>query len=92
MSENGGPVVLQEFVDEDGERLTSLPTYPCDDFDSSGNRYMLWSDIQQTFPGIDYLEVVRGRSRALYMVDQEFQLYVHLALRGCEGLQFNFHI
>lgn len=74
MNENSDPFALQEFVDEGGLHLT-LPTYPCDDFDKPGERYILWSDIWGNFPGIDHLKELRHR-RTLYMVDQDFKLYV----------------
>ncbi|KAG0010026.1 hypothetical protein BGZ82_003719, partial [Podila clonocystis] len=73
MNENSDPVVLQEFVSEYGLHLASLPTYPCDDFDKTGERYMLRSDIQHTFASIDYLED-GDREGALYMVDHDFKL------------------
>lgn len=82
MGENSDPSVRQKFVSEDGNRLASLYTYPCeeeldDSDDPSGfpdNRYMVWSDTQRQLPDVDHLKIKNGNNRELSMVHKEFKL------------------
>ncbi|KAG0339108.1 hypothetical protein BG005_003533, partial [Podila minutissima] len=46
------PPVFQKFKSKDGKRLQSLPTHV---LDVDGGRYVLWSDIELAFKGIESL-------------------------------------
>ncbi|KFH63797.1 hypothetical protein MVEG_10490 [Podila verticillata NRRL 6337] len=47
------PPVFQEFKAEDGSPLSSLQSHLCAE---TGQRYLLWIDIQHAFSGIDHLK------------------------------------
>lgn len=59
------PLVAQGFEAEDGSPLASLPTLECTE---TGERYLLWTDILGSFPGISLLQDSIG-SRVLFMID-----------------------
>lgn len=63
--------VLQEFESEDMKALTSLPILVCK---LTGKRHILWKDVKDTFEGIDYLK--GGEKRALFMINQQGEVYV----------------
>ncbi|KAF9301767.1 hypothetical protein BGZ74_006305 [Mortierella antarctica] len=54
--------VFQKFKSKDGTQLRSLPTRVSD---TGGGRYVLWSDIQLAFEGIDSLRRNKGGSAYL---------------------------
>ncbi|KAG0347925.1 hypothetical protein BG005_011834, partial [Podila minutissima] len=64
------PPVFQKFKSEDGEPLESLPTRVSD---TDGGRYVLWSDIELAFKGIDSLTKREycGETRVLFMVEDD---------------------
>lgn len=68
------PPVLQRFESKDGTPLASLPTLVCAE---SGERYLLWNEIQLAFEHIDHLEYYLG-SRGLFMTNKDDELYVFL--------------
>lgn len=61
---------LQRFQSQDFTSLISLPSRTCP---KMGERYVLWSDIQKAFEGINYLTQSWG-PRVLFMVDDEDQV------------------
>jgi len=60
---------LQKFESRDHPRLARLPTHLCPD---TNMRYILWSDIQDTFPNVSYLQTYVGR--AMFMIDRHGEL------------------
>jgi len=72
---DGVHIDLQEFMDERSKPLESVPSYL---FEDTNLRYVLWSDIQQTLEGIDYVQTL-SKERVLFMVDSEYQVYIFRA-------------
>lgn len=66
------PLVFQKFESEDGSALSSLRTHVCTE---TKERYLLWTDIQHAFHGIDHLEV-EDVTMVLFTVDADGELYV----------------
>lgn len=60
---------LQKFESRDHPRLARLPTHLCPDINM---RYILWSDIQDTFSNVSYLQTYVGR--AMFMIDRHGEL------------------
>lgn len=63
--------VFQTFRSQDDKPLTSLPTRVCSE---TGQRYVLWKDIQDTFRGVDHLKYWSGY-RIIFMSDGDGELY-----------------
>lgn len=63
----------QRFRSEDGTSLASPRSHPC--AADTEKRYILWSDIQCTFQGIDHLEaewpLMRDEVGILFMTDED---------------------
>lgn len=53
LSMNMDPSVTQRFMSEGRKPLESLPTH----LEETGDRFVLWSEIQLAFPGIDSLKI-----------------------------------
>lgn len=55
--------------------LAHLPTHVCPE---SGDRYTVWSEIQESIAGVDHLEIQLrgGQERVLFMNDKHGELYV----------------
>lgn len=66
----------QKFKSKDGTLLVSLRSHH--GAADTQERYILWSDIQRAFQGIDHLESESGR-RILFMIDIYATLYVLLS-------------
>lgn len=66
----------QRFKSEDGTPLASLRSHPCGG--ETGERYVLWTDIQRAFQGISRLET-EFRNRTLFTVEAGGELYVLLS-------------
>jgi hypothetical protein len=66
----------QQFKSKDGTPLTSLRSHPYTA--DTKERYVLWSDIQHTFQGIDHLET-EDEKMVLFMIDTDGELYVLLS-------------
>lgn len=54
--------VFQKFENEDGSTLSSLQTHVCTETDE---QYLLWTDIQNAFQGIDHLAIEEETSLQL---------------------------
>ncbi|KAG0352995.1 hypothetical protein BG005_007626 [Podila minutissima] len=67
--------VFQKFKSKDGKQLKSLPTHVSD---ADESRYVLWSDIQLAFKGINSLKY-NSEVRVLFMADKD-SVYVPLAV------------
>jgi hypothetical protein len=63
----------QKFQTKEGVPLTSLQSHPCSS--DSGERYVLWSDIQCAFQGIVRLET-EEEVTILFTIDSSGELYV----------------
>lgn len=64
--------ILQNFVDENGKKLDSLPTH-----DSETNiRYVLWSDIQDRFLHLRYIAAGSNHWRVFFLLAEDHQMYV----------------
>ncbi|KAG0340843.1 hypothetical protein BG000_010944 [Podila horticola] len=61
----------QKFKSKDGTPLVSLRSYPC--AADTGERYVLWTDIQHAFRGIDHLETEEGM-RIRFTIDTHGEL------------------
>lgn len=61
---------VQYFISEDRRPLASVPTLVCTE---TSERYLLWTDIQGTFPSVSYLRDLRG-SRILFLIDNYGEL------------------
>lgn len=64
---------VEEYADD-----TTLPTHACT---GSEERYVLWSDIQETFLGVDYVRGTLGR--LMFMIDDDDELYVSTFQQQC---------
>lgn len=65
--------ILQEFVDENGDELDILLTH----VDSETNvRYVLWSDIQDRFVNVRYIE--KRSERMCFITNKDHQVYVSI--------------
>ncbi|KAG0345192.1 hypothetical protein BG004_003890 [Podila humilis] len=70
-----GDPSLQQFKAEDRKTLlVSLPTYANED---GMDRFILWSDIQQTFSDVGHLQLNSGQ-RIYFEVDENYNLYESL--------------
>ncbi|KFH63798.1 hypothetical protein MVEG_10491 [Podila verticillata NRRL 6337] len=67
------PPVYQKFEAEGGSSLRSLSSYHCAETDE---RYLLWTDIQHAFNGIDHLKHTWG-DRVLFTIDAAGELTFH---------------
>ncbi|KAF9369727.1 hypothetical protein CPC16_004226 [Podila verticillata] len=67
----------QKFISKDGIPLTSLRSHPC--ITDNPNRYILWTDIQHAFMGIDHLETT-DEKRVLFMIDSDDELWHPLGI------------
>lgn len=63
-----------ELVEYDD--YADLPTHACA---GSDERYVLWSDIQEAFSGVDYVKEALGR--LTFMIDDDDELYVSIFQR-----------
>lgn len=70
---NTDSLVFQEFRSQDSEPLASVLTHISEE---TGDRYILWSEIQLAFKGIDSLSDVWGQ-RIMFAVDGD-NMYVCL--------------
>lgn len=68
----------QKFKSKDGTPLVSLRSYPC--AADTGERYVLWTDIQHAFRGIDHLETEEGM-RIRFTIDTHGELYGYSFIR-----------
>lgn len=75
-----GPKIPQYFKISAEEKLQELPTQVDKD---TKERYVLWSDIQRTFPGVDYVVDPSSR-RNFLMADENYQPYARK--RNCPYL------
>lgn len=64
--------IVQQFVSEDYQPLASLPIQVCPE---TNEKYILWSDVQDTFAGVVFLRYW-STTRVLFMIRQEGELYV----------------
>lgn len=64
-----GPKILQYFKVSAGKKPKRLPTQVDKD---TMERYVLWSDIQRAFPGVDYVVDPSSR-RNFLMADENYQ-------------------
>lgn len=63
-------VLVQKFKSKDGTPLRSLRPHVCTD---TGEKFLLWNDIQNTFEGIDHLEAA-DEKRILFTIRNDFKL------------------
>jgi len=73
ISHPDGPI-FQEFKDEHGKMQCSLPAQTDE---STGERYVLWSDILCAFEDIDHVEdhFIKWRvRRVFFMVNESYQV------------------
>lgn len=65
------PPAMQQFKAEDKKTaLDSIPAYTDKD---TGDRYVLWGDIQAMFRGIGHLQLNSGH-RVFFEVDNEYKM------------------
>ncbi|KFH63801.1 hypothetical protein MVEG_10494 [Podila verticillata NRRL 6337] len=76
-SEPTDPLLLHKFKTEDGSPLPSLQSHLCAE---TGERYILWSDIQRVFNGIDHLET-EWKTRVLFTINADGELHCPLRIR-----------
>ncbi|KAG0015964.1 hypothetical protein BGZ81_011445 [Podila clonocystis] len=68
--------VLQKFEFKDHARLPSLPTHLCPE---TGERYILWGDIQDNIVGASHLQTYAGR--AMFMINKDGELQLDIPLK-----------
>lgn len=66
----------QKFQSNDGTPLTRIRSHPC--ASDTKEQYVLWSDIQHAFQGIDHLETYMEK-HVLFETDSDGELYVLLS-------------
>lgn len=70
-----GDMIQHVFKNVNNESVLDLPVH----FDKVSNkRYVLWSDLQRTFIGIDHIAVTdepTSSGRLFFMVDENYQVY-----------------
>lgn len=66
-------VPTQRFRAYGSTPLDSLPTRICA---RTGERYLLWSEIQDAFTGINHLRQSLWGPRVLFMIDEDNEVYV----------------
>lgn len=71
-----GSFVNQNFRSKDGTPLGTLPSHLCSE---TGQRYVLWNDVQDTFHGVVLLEINWGQ-KAQFMINKHGELYVSFCL------------
>ncbi|KAG0322532.1 hypothetical protein BG000_002891 [Podila horticola] len=67
----------QKFKSKDGTSLASVLSHLCT---ATDKRYLLWSDIQRTYQGIDHLET-EGEKRILFTIDANGELWQPLRIQ-----------
>lgn len=65
-----GPPIIQKFKSANGTLLASLPTHVCTE---TGERYVLWRDIQDTFKGADHL-LDLSKEVVLFTIDNDGEM------------------
>lgn len=73
-SEEADLLAFQKFKTEDGSPLNSLRTHICAETEE---QYLLWTDVQCAFQGIDHLKT-DGDTRGFFTIDANGELYVLL--------------
>ncbi|KAG0340636.1 hypothetical protein BG000_011530 [Podila horticola] len=72
-----GSSVNQNFRSKDGTPLGTLPSHLCPE---TGQRYVLWNDVQDTFHGVVLLEINWGQ-KAQFMINKHGELYDPLRIQ-----------
>ncbi|KFH63732.1 hypothetical protein MVEG_10425 [Podila verticillata NRRL 6337] len=86
-SEQTDSPVFQEFKAEDGSPLTSLRTHLCAE---TGERFILWTDIQREIQGAVYLRT-DVKWMVLFTIDTDGELHYPLRIPYYEGVYIVIH-